>query len=354
MAQSLLVSLRNEDTSKTFSVGAMSQSMVWLGLSDEVDVENAIAVVISDDGVLKLRPARNCKLLISRDKTASEFKLATSGDSIVFVSSPQTQSMTRVHARPVTKGMREYGKVLFSRDTIFMIGRNDACGIRYASRFVSSQHAQMEYRQGVFSIKDMNSGNGTLVNGEFLPPGHPRDLAVGDVVQILDFVLMVGKGFLSCNHPEGVHVRNVDGAQEITHRDLVRKFPAPDETGGELPLFYPAPRLTRTVADYNLQVDDPPAKKEEDDTPFLMQLGPSMFMGVSSIFMAASAVSRLSGGGDVMSVLPQVAMSVSMLGGSLIWPIISKNYNRRRDRRLEERRARRYVEYLDGEGEVAF
>ena len=334
--------------SRTFSVDEVSQSMVWLGLAEEVTAENALAVLLSMDGNLVLRATRNNKLIVRNNETVSEHRLSREANTILFIASERADSMTRVHARPVTDGMREYGKVLFSRDTSFTIGRAEDCGVYYPSRFVSSQHAQVVFSQGQFSIKDLESGNGTLVNGEYLPPRHPHDLAAGDVVQILDLTFMVGKGFLSCNHPEGVRFRRVVGAAPISHDALVGRFPKPDESKGELELFYPAPRLSRTVADYELQVDDPPAKKEEDETPFLMQIGPSMFMGLSSIATAAYAFSRLADGASVISVLPQFAMTISMLGGSLIWPVISKNYNRRRDRLQEEKRSRRYVEYLDG------
>ncbi len=348
MGKALLISLRHDDMSRTFSVDEVSQSMVWLGLSEDVTAENAIAVVLSMDGNLVMRPTRNHELLVRQNKKVTEYRLPRESDSILFISDTDTKEMTRIHARPVTDGMREYGKILFTQDVSITVGRSENCGIFYPSRFISSQHAQIDYLQGHFTIKDLESGNGTLVNGEYLLPHHPHDLSVGDVVQILDLTLMVGKGFLSSNHPEGVQFRRVVGALPISHDDLIGRFPKPDESKGELALFYPAPRLSRTVADYELQVDDPPPKKEEDDAPFLMQLGPSMFMGLSSIFMASSAVARLADGGNVLSTLPQVAMSISMLGGSLIWPIISKNYNRRRDRRLEEKRSRRYVEYLDG------
>ncbi|MBR3316856.1 MAG: FHA domain-containing protein [Atopobiaceae bacterium] len=353
MAQSqashaLLVSLRNDDISKTFSVDEVSHSMVWLGLADVVTVENAIAVILVTDEGLILRPARGCKLISSQKQMVAQQRLSPTADSVMFVSSNQASSMTRLHIRPVTEGMREYGKLMFTRDVTFTVGRDQRCGIRYMSRFVSGEHAEVSYHSGLFSIKDLNSGNGTLVNGAFLPPGHPHDLAVGDVVQVLDLTVMVGKGFLTCNRPKGIELRAVGGITFISHKQLVTRFPEPGETSAELELFYPAPRLSRSVANYELQVDDPPAKKAEDTTPFIMQLGPSMFMGISSIFMAASAISRISAGADLLSTLPQVAMSVSMLGGSLIWPVMARRYNRKRDIRLEEQRSRRYVEYLDG------
>jgi hypothetical protein len=136
MARALLVSLRNEDTSKTFSVDELSQSMVWLGLASNVTAENAIAVVLATDEGLVLRPTRNCQLIATRNKTVSEYKLSMAVDTILFIASPKIKTMTRLHIRPVTEGMREYLKLMFTQDVMFMIGRDDACGIRYSSRFV--------------------------------------------------------------------------------------------------------------------------------------------------------------------------------------------------------------------------
>ena len=70
-------------------------------------------------------------------------------------------------------------------------------------------------------------------------------------------------------------------------------------------------------------------------------------MGLTSVFMVASTVLRLAGGADVMTTLPMLAMSISMIAGMLIWPLISKRYERKRDEREEARRESTYTDYLN-------
>ncbi|VTT96680.1 fha domain-containing protein : Forkhead-associated protein OS=Oscillochloris trichoides DG-6 GN=OSCT_1182 PE=4 SV=1: FHA [Gemmataceae bacterium] len=48
----------------------------------------------------------------------------------------------------------------------------------------SRQHAIIHFERGVVAVEDLNSLNGTWVNGTRLPPKQPRQLKPGDVVQI--------------------------------------------------------------------------------------------------------------------------------------------------------------------------
>jgi pSer/pThr/pTyr-binding forkhead associated (FHA) protein len=48
----------------------------------------------------------------------------------------------------------------------------------------SRQHAVATYEKGVVVIEDLNSLNGTWVNGTRVPPGQKRQLRTGDIVQI--------------------------------------------------------------------------------------------------------------------------------------------------------------------------
>ena len=64
------------------------------------------------------------------------------------------------------------------------IGRDADCTIALDSRMVSKAHALVEFRDGDYTIQDLESANGTRVNGEatavrVLEPGDR--IAVGDV-----------------------------------------------------------------------------------------------------------------------------------------------------------------------------
>jgi hypothetical protein len=66
------------------------------------------------------------------------------------------------------------------------IGRSKEADIRIDDRYASSLHARVFSREGRFFVEDMNSTNGTLLNGATLQ--GEAELIDGDTVQIGDTV----------------------------------------------------------------------------------------------------------------------------------------------------------------------
>jgi hypothetical protein len=66
------------------------------------------------------------------------------------------------------------------------VGRSKEADVRIDDRYASSLHARVFSREGRFYVEDMNSTNGTLLNGATLQ--GEADLIDGDTVQIGDTV----------------------------------------------------------------------------------------------------------------------------------------------------------------------
>jgi sigma-54 dependent transcriptional regulator, acetoin dehydrogenase operon transcriptional activator AcoR len=64
-------------------------------------------------------------------------------------------------------------------------GRRGADSLRIDIRdpFASSRHARLERRDGIWSVRDEGSRNGTLVDGRRLPPGEQVALRDGDLIE---------------------------------------------------------------------------------------------------------------------------------------------------------------------------
>ncbi|WLR55339.1 hypothetical protein LC048_24270 [Mesobacillus subterraneus] len=62
----------------------------------------------------------------------------------------------------------------------------------------------------------------------------------------------------------------------------------------------------------------------------MLLLGPSITMGMASLFtgllMLQSVMSR---GGDMIQALPMLVMSFSMMIGTVLWPILTKKYEKK-------------------------
>jgi hypothetical protein len=72
------------------------------------------------------------------------------------------------------------------------IGRSKEADVRIEDRYASSLHARVFSREGRFYVEDMNSTNGTLLNGATLQ--GEAELIDGDGVQIGDTVFRLEVG----------------------------------------------------------------------------------------------------------------------------------------------------------------
>jgi len=70
------------------------------------------------------------------------------------------------------------------RPGINVIGRGAECDLRLDQPAVSRRHAEIRWDGQHCVLVDLNSTNGTFVNGEMLPPGAPRRLRPGDRVRL--------------------------------------------------------------------------------------------------------------------------------------------------------------------------
>ena len=100
-------------------------------------------------------------------------------DTTVYKSSPKAKK-----TREKSLSMKFRNRSIFIPKR-FLIGRDDCCDIVLSEdSLVSRRHALIEFSQGEYLIKDLNSTNGTFVNGKPLQKMEKRLLAAGDVVRI--------------------------------------------------------------------------------------------------------------------------------------------------------------------------
>jgi DNA-binding response OmpR family regulator len=76
------------------------------------------------------------------------------------------------------------GKILLDGE-LLVLGRAEECDLVVADQRVSRHHAQLRRLGDGFGLLDLNSTNGTRLNGEFVPPlAEPLPLKDGDVIEL--------------------------------------------------------------------------------------------------------------------------------------------------------------------------
>ena len=92
--------------------------------------------------------------------------------------------------------------------------------------------------------------------------------------------------------------------------------------------FHKKPRFIHSIQKLELKVDAPPEKNDEDDSPFILTVGPMVTMSMMSLMMMYSAINNVSNGSKLSSAIPSLVMGIAMFASTLVWPIITKKYQK--------------------------
>ncbi len=254
----------------------------------------------------------------------------------------------RLYIRPSTLGFRTYHKWGFAHDTTLTIGSDPQSTFSYRDPHIAPLEATLTLHHTTFSLKTAKASGYLYLNGKRVVPDSTYSLKPTDTLRLLDLTISVFPRFIVCNESEALTKHLPKDAVLLSFQELAKKLPAAFKSHTQKPqkIFSPAPRLIKRVHPIALSVEAPPQKKEVDDTPLIVRMGPSAVMGLASCFMGASACVRILQGADVLTSAPSLAMCVSLLVGMLIWPPVSRRYERRRARESEKVRYSAYESYL--------
>lgn len=251
-----------------------------------------------------------------------------------------------LYTEPLTEDRKSYhGYELTSNNVTLKIGRNADNSISYSSGMISRYHAEITIAGQRMTVRDLNSANRTYVNGKAI--SH-LELKIGDVIYIMGLQIVVAGRYLFLNNPDGNVQVHCDHLQEyhLPPFQPSEVYEEDDDPETEEDYYYRAPRFKHDVDTFELKLDAPPANQNTDEMPLAMVIGPSMTMGIASVATGAFAVSGALSRGDISSAIPSIVMSISMLMGTLLWPLITKSYQRKLKVRKEQRRQESYSAYL--------
>lgn len=246
-------------------------------------------------------------------------------------------------AEKIDSSRQTFTKLLVSNPGTFTIGRTNDNNFCFDNKFVSSQHAKLSFDGKNWSIVDLGSKNRTYVNGYCI---ESQALAPGDFIYIMGLKIVIGYNYIAINNP--------DNLLKINAKGLVGYKPQSINTeldNIELPekkYFFRSPRFHREIEHSIIKIDPPPQVQKMDTVPLALMLGPSITMGMTSLSTGLLSLNNvLSNGGDITQALPTLMMSVSMLLGTVMWPVLTKKYEKKNKIKNEHKRQEKYLAYLD-------
>lgn len=243
---------------------------------------------------------------------------------------------------PFSKDRCSFSIYKIVRDVDVNIGREKDNDIVINNPFVSAYHAQLCIHGKDISIKDNEKTNGLYVNSERVTGSK---LKPGDMIYILGFKIIIGYDYIAINNPEGaVHI-NCDVLEKY---ETDEKIDTETLELGAQPFFYRAPRFREKIEPLLMKVDMPTRPGNDDDTPLIVSVLPSLLMGVASFSSGIiTTVNAFQNSHNIRSSIPTLIMSVSMLIGMVIFPFIIKARDKRKKKQKEIERREKYLKYIN-------
>ena len=241
--------------------------------------------------------------------------------------------------------------------TSYIIGQNKEYSIGSASDqnilinnpYVSPKHAKLIKDGKGYLVEAIDNKYGIYVNGNKI---STKRLETGDKVFIVGTTIIVLNEYIIINNDIGpVTVNSVT----MTKKPL----PAPDEEPletieddslllyDENDYYSRQPRFTTSITEETLKIDSPPGKQEPDETPVILTLGPMLTMTMTSVVTLSTSILNVTKGNSTWAkVIPSIIIAVAMISSTLLWPTLLKKYNKKKMEKAEEKRQKKYGDYL--------
>jgi len=255
-----------------------------------------------------------------------------------------------IYCSPVYE--QTYMELGIQNGAVLQVGSDKENDISYSLAGVPSHAFSIEKKEKQFLLKILDSEAAVYVNHQRV--FSEKNILFGDIIFLFGLKIIPmrkdGMDYFLVNNPGGMLLFNaslvnvVPKKCEFVDDNAVLN----DDSFSSVDNFYRTPHFYRSLVPYTLNIDAPPTKKEDQDTPALLTIGPMVTMSMTSVVMLLTQFNSInSGEKDLESALPTLIASGVMLSSCLLWPLLTNAYKKFSDKRYESKRQKMYKKYLD-------
>lgn len=237
----------------------------------------------------------------------------------------------------------------FNLNMNLIIGNTNDCNVFYNCPYLNGIACQIQNNSGTLKA-NINPDIFTYKNNERIYDNEFYIMS-GDSLNILGLKIIFLDSLFIINNPLTGLTINESAANISVFNYVPEKYK--NEEIKEIDLydkknfFSKSPRIRRLIEEKELKIDKPPKPKEAEEMPLLLTIGPMLTMGAMSCMNLFNVFNQISLGNTTWSKSwVQVASSLLMLTSSLLWPTITKAYNKHTQRDNRRKIVAIYKSYL--------
>ncbi|MDO4996335.1 MAG: type VII secretion protein EssC [Bacilli bacterium] len=242
-----------------------------------------------------------------------------------------------------------------SNITTITVGSGNDNTIQSTQKLMSDKHAVIQRENNFNFIYPASNSNNIYIYVNNKRVTQKTQLFVGDIIFMNGFRLIWMNQFIKI--PMDTNLYNVHGLSpklEALTKGFKDYTPV-EEYDSNVPLytddqyFSHMPRIRTVPEEFNIKVDAPPGNMNPDnDMPFLLSIGSSFtIVGMMAIYGLNIYSNVKTGETDLLRLLPQIFMLISMLIGSALIPFFTRRWSKKMAKKREEERQEKYTKYLE-------
>jgi len=316
-------------------------------LVDEINNNNNIVNIEAKDGKWILKGNDEAKIIFNRAYTSN---VELMPNYFYFIDYNGKKML--LYSENILDKTIKYYKVL--ENTSLTIGKDTTQDIIYENAYITNDYLKLTFTKGGWIINIKPTSNIYINNSLLL--NLTKKLNYGDTLFVLGIKITLYNGMISINNPsnfvsftnnklvENKFESDLKIEKEVLESDQIKEIDFYTDND----YFFKKPRLRRFIEEYDLQMSNPPQKAQKQEMPLLLTLGPMLTMALTSMVTAFNTLSRVFTGQQKLSQsIPALITAGAMLLSSLLWPNLTRRYQKKLEKKKEKERQQKYREYIE-------
>lgn len=186
-----------------------------------------------------------------------------------------------------------------------ILGNNEGCNIKYNCKYIDDILFNIEKKNGMLLLNIISSKVPVYVNKKRILKGSLL-INNGDRLNVFGLnVFFLSNSFLINNPNNSVFINEVKANINFCILPKQDEYSLVDVKDKDLysenSYFSKSSRIRRFIETKEIKLDPPPKDGNNDDTPFLMVVGPMLTMGITSAVTLVSTINRINSGETTVS-----------------------------------------------------
>ncbi len=249
-------------------------------------------------------------------------------------------------------------KYNFEEAFTFYIGNNDAVRegnvfpnwISYDHSLMAYNQLQISYGKGKLFLRNLNSKVRVYVNNGIFQEGYINS---GDIIFVLGFRFSIIRDIILLINPSYLVKYDTSKftnvvSNELNYDEIEETPDSYVEVFDKKDYFLRPPRFSERVEKKSIVIDPPPNEFKDESLPAILTMGPMVVMGMGSCVTGVLALLKvMNGEATWRDSISSIITAFAMIAAMVVFPSITKAYNKNLKKKKEKQRQKLYSKYLD-------